>query len=82
MRKFLTLCLGLSVSASACAQSTTAIEGNTLTEEEIQKVIDKQKLPESKAYQEIEVQNVLDAMNEIGDSLFYKDGGSKLIREI
>lgn len=47
------------------AQATTAIEGNTLTEEEIQKMMDGQKLPPSKEYQQIEVKNILAALNEL-----------------
>ncbi|MCX6252416.1 MAG: Fic family protein [Bacteroidetes bacterium] len=47
------------------AQATTAIEGNTLSDEEIQKLMDGQKLPPSKEYQEIEVKNILDALNEL-----------------
>ncbi|NVM23291.1 MAG: Fic family protein [Desulfobacterales bacterium] len=45
------------------AQATTAIEGNTLSEEEIEKIQDGWKLPPSKEYQQIEVQNILDAFN-------------------
>jgi len=45
------------------AQATTAIEGNTLTEEEIQKIMDGQKLPPSKEYQQIEIKNILAALN-------------------
>lgn len=59
------------------AQATTAIEGNTLSDEEIQKIMDNQKLPPSKEYQEIEVRNILGAFNELlsellngGDSHF------------
>ena len=37
------------------AQATTAIEGNTPSDEEITKVMDNIKLPPSKEYQEIEV---------------------------
>jgi len=51
------------------AQATTAIEGNTLTEEEIQKMMEGQKLPPSKEYQESEVQNILDAFNELLDEV-------------
>ena len=47
------------------AQATTAIEGNTLSDEEIQKMMAGQKLPPSKEYQEIEVRNILDALNEL-----------------
>ena len=37
------------------AQSTTAIEGNTLSDKEINDIMNGQKLPPSKEYQEIEV---------------------------
>ena len=47
------------------AQATTAIEGNTLTDEEVEQVAAGASLPPSKAYQEREVRNVLDAMNGI-----------------
>lgn len=48
------------------AQATTAIEGNTLTEEEIQAILEKRsKLPVSRRYQEREVENVLGAFNEL-----------------
>ncbi len=53
----------LSVSLKKGAQSTTAIEGNTLSDEEINKIEAGEKLPLSKQYQEIEVLNILDAMN-------------------
>ena len=47
------------------AQATTAIEGNTLTSEEVEQVAAGASLPPSKAYQEREVRNVLDGMNGI-----------------
>lgn len=48
----------LRVSLIKGAQATTAIEGNTLSEDEIQRVVEGQSLPPSKEYQEIEVRNV------------------------
>ena len=42
------------------AQATTAIEGNTLTDEDIRLIMADGKLPPSKGYQEIEVRNILD----------------------
>jgi Fic family protein len=45
------------------ARATTAIEGNTLSEEEIEKIQEGWKLPPSKEYLEIEVKNILDAFN-------------------
>lgn len=47
------------------AQATTAIEGNTLTEEEIKQILKGKHLAPSKNYQEQEVDNILKAMNEI-----------------
>jgi Fic family protein len=53
----------LGVSLVKGAQATTAIEGNTLTTGEIERVVAGESLPPSKEYQEIEVRNVLEAMN-------------------
>ena len=47
------------------AQAITAIEGNTLSEEEISKLQAGEKLPLSKKYQEIEVKNILNAFYEL-----------------
>ncbi len=53
----------LLVSLTKGAQATTAIEGNTLSEEEIEQVVEGKSLPPSKQYQEQEVRNILDAFN-------------------
>jgi len=53
------------VSLTKGAQATTAIEGNTLTNEEVEKVNEGIKLPPSKEYQEIEVRNILNAFNKL-----------------
>jgi Fic family protein len=50
------------------AQSTTAIEGNTLTDDEIEKLMEGRKLPESLEYQGIEINNILAAF----DSILYE----------
>ena len=55
----------LHVSLSKGAQATTAIEGNTLTEEEVEAVAAGASLPPSKEYQEIEVRNILEAFNSL-----------------
>ncbi|HOO72561.1 MAG TPA: Fic family protein [Spirochaetota bacterium] len=47
------------------AQATTAIEGNTLTVEDIEKIQAGDKLPPSKEYLQIEVENILEAFNKI-----------------
>lgn len=61
--------------------ATTAIEGNTLTEEQVRALVDrtpsrvrglidnKLNLPPSKEYLEREVRNILDACNEIGEDI-------------
>lgn len=52
------------------AQATTAIEGNTLSEDQVQGILDGSfQAPPSRAYQEREVRNVLDALQEIDDQI-------------
>ena len=56
------------------AQATTAIEGNTLTEEQVGGILDGTfKAPPSRAYQEQEVRNVLDALQEMSDQVLAGD---------
>ena len=55
----------LAVALIKGAQATTAIEGNTLTDAEVQRVAAGESLPPSKEYQQREVRNVIDAMNGI-----------------
>jgi Fic family protein len=55
----------LHVSLVKGALATTAIEGNTLTEEEVQQISEGKHLPPSKEYQEIEVQNIIDSLNHL-----------------
>lgn len=55
----------LQVSFSRGAQATTAIEGNTLTDSELQQMLDGKPLPQSRQYQMQEVRNALEAMNAI-----------------
>ena len=55
----------LEISLRKGAQATTAIEGNTLSIEEIQNIQEGKKLQPSKEYQEIEVKNILDSYNEL-----------------
>jgi Fic family protein len=67
------------------ALATTAIEGNTLSEEEISLIHQGKSLPPSKQYMETEVKNVLDALNLLRDQIVIEgktqllDG--KLIKE-
>jgi Fic family protein len=60
------------------AQATTAIEGNTLTSAEVERVKEGESLAQSKQYQEQEVRNILDAMNDILKEVAI-DGQSNLI---
>lgn len=53
----------LQVSLIKGAQATTAIEGNTLSEEEIARIQEGWRLPPSKEYLEIEVKNIITAFN-------------------
>jgi Fic family protein len=53
----------LELSLTKGAQATTAIEGNTLSLDEVRKVYKKESLPPSKEYQEKEVRNILDGFN-------------------
>lgn len=72
----------LEVSLVKGAQATTAIEGNTLTEEEVELVAEGASLPPSKEYQEIEVRNVLTAMNELRRELIQDENISKISPEL
>lgn len=53
------------VSLERGALATTAIEGNTLTVDELREMLAGKKLPESRAYQAQEVRNALDLMNQL-----------------
>lgn len=53
--------------------ATTAIEGNTLSEEEVRKAVDGElKLPESKDYLRQEVENIIGVFNEVAQQI--RDG--------
>ena len=47
------------------AQATTAIEGNTLTDAEIEQIVSGDRLPPSKEYQQREIENIIQALNEL-----------------
>ena len=53
------------ISLKKGAQATTAIEGNTLTDEEVERVSSGENLPRSKEYQQREIENILEALNEL-----------------
>ena len=56
------------------AQATTAIEGNTLTEPQVAGILDGTfRAPASRQYQEREVRNVLDALQDIADQVMAGD---------
>lgn len=65
------------------ALATTAIEGNTLTEEEVKKRIEGNlKLPLSKEYLGQEIDNVVAAYNQIGKKIFSNEPTDLSIEEI
>jgi Fic family protein len=64
------------------AQATTAIEGNTLSESEIERVVDGKDLPPSKEYQEIEVRNILDAMNTLLNEVVFDERAQLIDKEL
>jgi len=55
----------LNVSLRKGARATTAIEGNTLTEDEVMRIDKGESLPPSRRYLEREVKNILDVFNYI-----------------
>ena len=72
----------LSVSLIKGAQATTAIEGNTLTDAEVEKVAVGEALAPSKVYQEREVRNILDAMNGILNEVVQEGKSSLISRQL
>ncbi len=68
----------LIVSLKKGARATTAIEGNTLSEEDIDKIAAGEKLSPSKEYLQIEVKNIIDALNKIRAEVI-QDGKSAII---
>ena len=64
------------------AMATTAIEGNTLTAEEVERVMAGARFPRSREYQATEVRNVLDAMNSLLDEVVESQGGQPVTREL
>lgn len=55
------------------AQATTAIEGNTLSTEEIEKIQRGESLPPSKEYQGIEIKNILEALNKLHNQVIFEN---------
>ena len=55
------------------AMATTAIEGNTLSEEEVEGILQGKSVPESRRYMEIEITNVIDALNELLDEVAVRE---------
>lgn len=69
----------MEVSLIKGAQATTAIEGNTLSEEEVKEVLDGKSLPPSKEYQQIEVKNILEAFTQIKNELLTDENKSEVL---
>ena len=64
------------------AQATTAIEGNTLSEDEITKLQEGWRLPPSKEYLQIEVKNILEAFNTLLHEIVDEDKVEKITPEL
>lgn len=63
--------------------ATTAIEGNTLTEEEVLKAIDGElQVPPSKEYLRQEVNNIIEACNQIATNVFERDSCDISVQDI
>lgn len=64
-------------------QATTAIEGNTLSEEEVRAILDnRSNIPPSRQYQEQEIRNILDAYNSIVQAQIEGGSASLSVSEI
>lgn len=72
----------LNVSLIKGAQATTAIEGNTLSEEEVREINSGATLPESRKYLETEVKNVIDALNTIFKEVVHENHAAVVSPEI
>ncbi|MEO8584370.1 MAG: Fic family protein [Flavitalea sp.] len=64
------------------AQATTAIEGNTLTDEDISKLQAGEKLPLSVEYQGVEVTNILNAFHTILHETIYENKDQLISKEL
>ncbi|UGS25014.1 Fic family protein [Microbacterium resistens] len=61
------------------ALASAAIEGNTLSEDEVNEILDQKKsLPESQQYLEQEVRNVMDALRSVRREVYELDGSFRL----
>lgn len=72
----------MNVALQKGAQSTTAIEGNTLSDEEISNLLKGKKLPDSLEYQGVEVQNILDAFNTLLRETVYENKEQLITTEL
>jgi Fic family protein len=72
----------MQVALTRGAQATTAIEGNTLTDEDIVRLQSGEKLPLSIQYQGIEVKNILEAFNTILRETIYENKDHLISKEL
>ena len=72
----------MSVSLKKGAIATTAIEGNTLSEEEVERIHQGDSLPPSKKYMEMEILNIKDALNGIKNDVLVKGVDLLISREL
>jgi len=72
----------LVVSLRKGARATTAIEGNTLSEEEVSRIDEGENLPPSKEYLQVEVMNIIEALNQIRTEVIKEDKAFTLSPEL
>ena len=72
----------LKLSLRKGARATTAIEGNTLSEEDICRIDAGEKLPPSKQYMQTEVENILAAFNAIRKEVVLDDKSTVITPEL
>lgn len=70
------------VSLRKGAQATTAIEGNTLSDEEVERIQRGEHLPPSKGYLEIEVNNIINALTIIRDEVIFQQRDALVTPEL
>ena len=65
------------------AQATTAIEGNTLSESDVLKLVERRlELPKSRGYLGQEVQNIIDSCNQIAAAGFERSTGELSVEQV
>ncbi len=72
----------LTVSLHKGALATTAIEGNTMSQEELESIIAGKEYPPSKDYQKKEVENILNALNTFLQEIIHRNQGDVVDKKL